>query len=98
MKPFISFLFGVVIFLIGDITSAPCKLFPKIFGGSSGPTKFINFDVHYRRDMIVVGGSTMDQSLLPFPMSMTTAPIIILYSISNTTINWAVTDNSKDLY
>jgi hypothetical protein len=91
------FLFGILISLLKDISCAPCKLFPKIFGGSSGDTYFINFDVHYESDMIAVGGKTTDQSLLPFLISPA-APIIISYSISNTTINWAVTDRSKPSY
>jgi hypothetical protein len=96
MKVWIISLFGFLLALFRDISSAPCKLFPKIFGGSSASTYFINFDVHYASDMIAVGGKTMEQSLLPF--LVTVAPIIILYSISNTTINWAVTDDSKPLY
>jgi hypothetical protein len=49
--------------LIRSHTSVPCKLYPKILGGSSGFTMPTAMDANLAADKIVVGGYSYDSGI-----------------------------------
>ena len=63
-------------------TSTPCKLYPKIFGGSSGNTDSQAMDANLDKDIIVSTGWTYDDGLTGISLSGGAVPFLTAYSIS----------------
>lgn len=50
-------------FLNKNFSSAPCKKFPKLFGGLDGDTRSRVIDANLAKDIIIIAGKTVDGPL-----------------------------------
>ena len=50
-------------FLNENSSSAPCKKYPKLFGGSNGDTRSRVIDANLAKDIIIIAGNSRDVPL-----------------------------------
>jgi hypothetical protein len=85
------------IFQIKSPTSIalPCKLFPKILGGTQGNTHPRTIDANLANDIIVLTGETYDNGLAGYNLNGGYQTYVASFSISSTRIYWAKADTFK---
>jgi hypothetical protein len=95
---FLSFFAALISILQFPLANAlaSCNLFPKIIGGSLGDTLLYSVDANQVYDVLAVGGQTYDSGLAGTTLlSNAYVPLIAVFSISSTIINWMKVDQSK---
>jgi hypothetical protein len=85
------------IFQIKSLTATglPCKLFPKILGGTLGHTGPTAIDANLAKDIIVLTGLTYDNGLAGYDLYGGYQTYVASFSISSTRIYWAKADTFK---
>ena len=76
-------------------TALPCKLFPKILGGTLANTYPRAIDANLAKDIIVLTGNTFDNGLPGYNLNGSSQTFVASFSISSTTIYWAKADTFK---
>ena len=78
-----------------NATALPCKLFPKILGGSQDNTFPRAIDANLAKDIIVLTGYTHDNGLAGYNLNGGRQPFVASFSISSSRIYWAKADTFK---
>ena len=87
----LSFIFQIK----SPTTALPCKLFPKILGGTLGNTGPSEIDANLAKDLIVLTGYTEDNGLAGYNLNGGGQTYVASFSISSTRIYWAKADTFK---
>ncbi len=77
-------------------TALPCKLFPKILGGTLANTYVTAIDANLAEDLIVLTGKTHDRDLAGYNLNSGYQTYVASFSISSTRIYWANADKFKN--
>ena len=77
--------------MLGDSLSQTCSQspFPKVFGGSSGPTVAHQLDYHSSTDQMSVGGQISDQVVKATTVANLGNPYLALYVGPYYIYSWA---------
>ena len=76
-------------------TASPCKLFPKILGGTQGNAGPTAIDANLAKDIIVLTGRTYDNGLAGYNLNGGYQTYVASFSILSTRIHWAKADTFK---